>query len=78
MEARAAFEAWCEAQPKDDVHPKAGDCVLFLSHIPHQGAKVDPTTERGNVVLHYQACPMHVGAWHVTQPPVDRKLFPLA
>ncbi len=73
----AAFERWCAAQAHDHVHPKAGDCVLFFSHIPHQGAKADPTSERGNVVIHYQACPMHARVWHVSQPP-NPGVFPIA
>jgi hypothetical protein len=72
-----AFESWCASQPHDVVHPKSGDCVLFFSHIPHQGAKDDPASERGNVVIHYQACPMHARVWHVSQP-VVAGIFPLA
>lgn len=63
-----AFQRWCEGQPHDDVHPLAGDCVVFLSHLPHQGAKVDAASERGNVVCHYQGCPMHERLWHVSSP----------
>ncbi|HYE07573.1 MAG TPA: phytanoyl-CoA dioxygenase family protein [Planctomycetota bacterium] len=73
----AAFSRWCEAQPKDQLHPRSGDCVLFFSHIPHQGAKDDPASERGNVVVHYQACPMHAKIWHVSQPR-SANVFPLA
>ena len=32
---RPKFEAWCEAQEHVALYPKAGDCVIFLSHIPH-------------------------------------------
>src|SRR5688572_17809985 len=28
------FEAWCDAQEKVTIYPKAGDAVLFFSHIP--------------------------------------------
>jgi hypothetical protein len=47
--------------------PKAGDCVIFLSHIPHQGAKEDDSVERSNVVCHYQLTPMYEGTWFVSR-----------
>ncbi|MAF09612.1 hypothetical protein CMK11_04105 [Candidatus Poribacteria bacterium] len=65
---RPTFEAWCESREHVVIHPKAGDAVLFLSHIPHQGAKDDDRMERSNVVCHYQVTPMHERAWHVSTP----------
>lgn len=65
------FQAWCDAQEHVDLHPKAGDVVLFYSHIPHQGAKTgpDPAGEiRANVVLHYQQNPMYPGIRFVSNP----------
>ena len=56
---RPKFEAWCEAQKHVILHPMAGDCVVFMNHIPHQGAKEHDDMERSNVVCHYQVTPMH-------------------
>ena len=74
---RPKFEAWCEAQEHVVLYPKAGDCVIFLSHIPHQGAKERDDMERSNVVCHYQLTPMHEGAWHVSRPRGWAGTFPL-
>lgn len=73
-----AFNAWCEAQEHETVYPKAGDCVLFYSHIPHQGAKEDPTVERSNVVCHYQGNPFYEGIAHVSHSRPLSGSFPLA
>ena len=75
---RPRFEAWCQSQEHVVLHPKAGDCVLFLSHIPHQGAKERDDMERSNVVCHYQMAPMYEGIWHVSQPRGFAGTFPLA
>ncbi len=64
---RPAFEAWCDAQEHVVLYPQAGDCVVFLSHIPHQGAKERDDMERSNVVCHYQVTPMHEGASFVSR-----------
>ena len=56
---RPKFEAWCEAQKHVILHPMAGDCVVFMNHIPHQGAKEHDDMEHSNVVCHYQVTPMH-------------------
>jgi len=37
-----AFNAWCDSLEHETIYPKAGDCVLFFSNIPHRGAKEDP------------------------------------
>ncbi|MCA1597123.1 MAG: phytanoyl-CoA dioxygenase family protein [Chloroflexi bacterium] len=72
-----AFEAWCYAQPQETIYPRAGDAVLFFSHIPHQGAKEDPDVERSNVVCHYQVNPFYTGVAHVSSP-LGGGVFPLA
>jgi hypothetical protein len=74
---RNEFRDWCEAQEHVVLYPKAGDCVLFLSHIPHQGAKIVEDMERSNVVCHYQATPMYDGIWHVSRPLGYQGTFPL-
>jgi len=71
------FRAWCEAQEHVVLYPKAGDCVLFYSHIPHQGAKLVDQMERSNVVCHYQVNPMHDRVWHVSRPLGYEGTFPL-
>ena len=73
---RPKFEQWCEAQEHVVLYPKAGDCVVFLSHIPHQGAKERDDMERSNIVCHYQLTPMHEGAWHVSRPRGWEGTFP--
>lgn len=58
------FQRWCEAQERADLHPMAGDAVVFFSHVPHQGAKFGIDAEgqmRANIVLHYQQNPMFPG-----------------
>jgi hypothetical protein len=72
------FEEWCDAQEHVVIYPKAGDCVLFLSHIPHRGAKEQDDIERSNVVCHYQLTPMYDGAWHVSNPRGYAGTFPFA
>lgn len=65
------FQAWCDAQPHVDLHPNAGDVVLFYSHVPHQGAKTGPDApgqHRANIVLHYQQNPMFPGIKFVSNP----------
>ena len=73
-----AFEAWCYAQEQETIYPKAGDAVLFFSHIPHQGAKEDPGVERSNVVCHYQVNPFFHGVVHVSSTAGGNGVFPLA
>ena len=75
---RQKFEAWCEAQEHVIIYPKAGDCVVFLSHIPHQGVKENDSVERSNVVCHYQMTPMHEGAWFVSRARGWQGTFPFA
>jgi hypothetical protein len=65
---RPKFEAWCEAQEHDILHPNAGDCVIFINHMPHQGAKERDDMERSNVVCHYQVTPMHDAVSYVSRP----------
>jgi hypothetical protein len=72
-----AFNAWGDAQEQVTIYPKAGDCVLFFSHIPHRGAKEDPTVERSNVVVHYQGTPFYEGIAHVSRPIGYAGTFPL-
>ena len=58
------FQRWCDEQAREDLHPMAGDAVVFYSHIPHQGAKFGVDAEgqmRANIVLHYQQNPMFPG-----------------
>ena len=65
------FQAWCDSQQHDNLHPQAGDLVLFYSHVPHQGAKFgqDPEGDtRANIVLHYQQNPMFPGISFVSNP----------
>jgi len=75
---RNEFRDWCEAAEHVILHPRAGDCVLFYSHIPHQGAKLQDDLERSNVVVHYQCTPMYEGIWHVSRPLGYEGTFPLA
>ena len=65
------FQVWCDSQAYVDLHPNAGDLVIFYSHIPHQGAKLvdDPQgNHRANIVLHYQQNPMHPEIQFVSDP----------
>ncbi len=65
------FQKWCSDQPHVNLHPNAGDAVVFFSHIPHQGAKLgdDPDGPiRCNVVCHYQTNPMYPGIHFVSRP----------
>jgi ectoine hydroxylase-related dioxygenase (phytanoyl-CoA dioxygenase family) len=65
------FQRWCDEQEHVDLYPLAGDAVVFLSHIPHQGAKTGPDPEgdmRANIVLHYQQNPMFPGIRFVSNP----------
>lgn len=58
------FQRWCDEQDREDLHPMAGDAVVFYSHVPHQGAKfgIDPEGQmRANIVLHFQQNPMFPG-----------------
>lgn len=76
--SEAVFNAWCESLEHETIYPKAGDCVLFFSHIPHQGAKEDPSVERSNVVCHYQNNPFFEGIAHVSHTRPLAGSFPLA
>ena len=65
------FQSWCYEQPRADLHPMSGDAVIFLSHLPYQGAKIGPDEEgeiRANIVLHYQQNPMFPGILFVSHP----------
>lgn len=65
------FQRWCDEQERVDLHPMAGDAVIFFSHIPHQGAKFGIDAEgqmRANIVLHYQQNPMFPGIKFVSDP----------
>jgi hypothetical protein len=75
---RPRFEAWCDAQEHVVLYPKAGDCVVFISHIPHQGAKERDDMDRSNVVCHYQVTPMHEGASFVSRSRGYAGTFPFA
>lgn len=76
--SEAALNEWCDAQEQETIYPKAGDAVLFFSHIPHQGVKEDPAVERSNVVCHYQGNPFYQGIAHVSTPRPFPGSFPLA
>ena len=75
---RPKFEAWCEQQEYVILYPKAGDAVVFFSHIPHQGAKERDDMERSNVVCHYQVTPMYEGIWYVSRPRGYAGTFPFS
>ncbi len=66
------FQVWCDNQEHVNLHPKAGDAVVFYSHIPHQGAKIReavPGEEiRANLVFHFQQTPMFPGIMFVSDP----------
>ena len=65
------FQVWCDGQEHVDLHPMAGDAVIFYSHVPHQGAKTGPDAPgriRANIVLHYQQNPMYPGIRFVSDP----------
>lgn len=64
--SEAEFNAWYDAQEHEVVYPKAGDCLLFFSHIPHKGSKENDAVERSNVVCHYQNNPFYQGIAHVS------------
>ena len=67
------FQAWCDRQPQAHLHPRAGDAVVFFSHVPHQGVKFgdDPPDDvRANLVLHYQQNPMYPGIRFVSTPDI--------
>mmetsp|Transcript_18363 Transcript_18363/g.20410 ORF Transcript_18363/g.20410 Transcript_18363/m.20410 type:complete len:293 (-) Transcript_18363:28-906(-) len=72
------FQKWCDDQEQVTIYPKAGDCVLFVSHIPHKGLKIAPESPRSNIVVHYQLCPMYQGIWHVSWPLGFANTFPFA
>ena len=72
------FTRWCEQQPHTVVYPKAGDCLLFFSHIPHRGIKTDAAGKRSNVVCHYQANPFYPGVWFLSETLGDNGVYPLA
>jgi len=72
------FTRWCESQPHTRIYPRAGDCVLFFSHIPHRGVKTDSASERSNVVCHYQLNPFYRGVWFLSEALGDAGIYPLA
>lgn len=61
------FNAWCEGLEHVTIYPKAGDAVIFFSHIPHRGMKEADDVERSNVVCHYQNNPFYEGIPHVSR-----------
>ncbi len=61
-----AFNNWAESLEHITIYPKAGDCVLFYSHIPHRGEKENDLVERSNIVCHYQNNPFYEGIPHVS------------
>jgi hypothetical protein len=65
---KAGLDEWANAQELETIYPKAGDVVLFFSHIPHQGAKENHEVEGSNIVCHYQGSPFYEGISHVSQP----------
>jgi len=70
-DSNGPFYRWCEEQEKINLHPMSGDAVVFFSHIPHQGAKLNqdpPDSARCNIVLHYQQTPMYPGLPFVSSP----------
>jgi hypothetical protein len=71
-----AFTRWCDEQQHVEVFPQAGDCVLFFSHVPHRGIKVDATSERSNIVCHYQTNPFHPGVWFLSEALGDAGTYP--
>lgn len=73
-----ALTEWCERQQHVEVHPRAGDCVLFYSHIPHRGIKVDRKSERSNVVCHYQTNPFYPGVWFLSEMLGGEGIYPFA
>ncbi len=66
------FQVWCDNQEHIHLYPKAGDAVVFYSHVPHQGAKEaaeDPQGDlRANLVFHFQQNPMWPGIMFVSDP----------
>lgn len=60
------FNAWCDSLEHVTLYPKAGDCVIFFSHIPHRGMKENAEVERSNIVCHYQNTPFYQGIPHVS------------
>jgi len=66
------FQVWCDNQEHVNLHPKAGDAVIFYSHIPHQGAKIRESAPdediRANLVFHFQQTPMFPGIMFVSDP----------
>src|SRR5262249_54416202 len=44
--SEAAFNTWADSLEHVTIYPKAGDAVLFFSHIPHRGAKEVDDLER--------------------------------
>jgi len=71
------FNEWGDAQEHETIYPKAGDAVIFFSHIPHQGAKDVPDLERSNIVCHYQNNPFYERIAHVSWPRPFEGSFPL-
>ena len=74
----AGLDDWAPTQELETIYPKAGDVVIFFSHIPHQGAKENPEVERSNIVCHYQSSPFYEGIAHVSTPRGFHGTFPLA
>jgi len=74
MPDKRLFQQWCAKRAIEDekcvtrIYPSAGDCVLFFSHLPHRGVKVNKDMERSNVVVNYQVSPMYPTIWHVSWP----------
>ena len=73
-----AFNQWGDAQEHETIYPKAGDAVIFFSHIPHQGAKEMADVERSNIVCHYQVNPFYEGIAFVSTPRLFVGSFPFS
>jgi hypothetical protein len=71
-----SFNAWHDSLKHVTVYPKAGDAVIFYSHIPHRGFKEIDSVERSNIVCHYQNNPFYQGIAHVSSPK-HNLIFPL-
>lgn len=72
------FTRWCDQQERVTLYPGRGDCVVFFSHLPHRGLKIDPTSERSNVVCHYQLNPFHSNVWFLSEALGDQGIYPFA
>lgn len=72
------FTRWCQDQDTVNIYPQAGDCLVFYSHLPHRGIKSDPSSERSNVVCHYQLNPFFPQLWFLSDTLGDSGIYPFA